>query len=272
MLIVGFLVGATALSAVASWSGPSVPGPGESLPCTPPKCNVDAPVNTGSNPQGKMGGLSLGSSSPTGSLKLDVNGAGLFDSLGVISALSISTGAYNTPGSVLANMKGDGFATWVSTSSLGMTGGTFTPNSNLLSLQAVYKNGNIPASFTIPAGATRAVVTMYATWGTSSGWSSQDGRNDYIEQMKAFVNLSGKKYSGMFMVEAGGGDRGTTNYVWNNVSLGTAISAVNLTGDASAGWNGGPAYPTISVNSGNMTISISDASRLYEYSYTVEFY
>jgi hypothetical protein len=51
LLIVGFLVGATALSAVAgTWTAPG---------CTPPNCNVDAPVNVGTFAQVKSGLLGL---------------------------------------------------------------------------------------------------------------------------------------------------------------------------------------------------------------------
>jgi hypothetical protein len=53
LLVVGFLLGASALSAIAgTWTAPA-------SNCTPPNCNVDAPVNVGTFSQVKTGLLGL---------------------------------------------------------------------------------------------------------------------------------------------------------------------------------------------------------------------
>ncbi len=59
LVILGFVLGATALSALANWTTPTVPNEGETLPCTPPKCNTATPLNVGSTLQTKLGQLSL---------------------------------------------------------------------------------------------------------------------------------------------------------------------------------------------------------------------
>ncbi|MEN9913274.1 MAG: putative adhesin [Candidatus Parcubacteria bacterium] len=50
LVIFGFILGATALSAIAAWSVPA---------CTPPSCNTEAPINASSSPQTKLGPLTL---------------------------------------------------------------------------------------------------------------------------------------------------------------------------------------------------------------------
>ncbi|MEK7641860.1 MAG: glycine-rich domain-containing protein [Patescibacteria group bacterium] len=50
LIILGFLLGASALSAVAAWTAPG---------CAPTGCNTDAPINASSSPQTKYGPLTL---------------------------------------------------------------------------------------------------------------------------------------------------------------------------------------------------------------------
>jgi hypothetical protein len=50
LVIIGFTLGATALSTLAAWTVPS---------CTPPNCNVDAPINATTSAQTKLGPLTL---------------------------------------------------------------------------------------------------------------------------------------------------------------------------------------------------------------------
>ena len=95
LLIIGFLVGATALSAIAgTWTAP---GTG----CTPPNCNVDAPVTTG-------GGVTGNVYSQTKSGLL-----GLTDT--IIKNLQVLTGegtTTSTAGKVLTALDNEGTVGW----------------------------------------------------------------------------------------------------------------------------------------------------------------
>ncbi len=58
LVIVGFVLGATALSALANWTAPSTG-------CTPPSCNTSTPLNASSSAQVKDGPLTLNFLNPT---------------------------------------------------------------------------------------------------------------------------------------------------------------------------------------------------------------
>ena len=140
LVLAGVLIGVTA-SARAAWTNPTA---------TPPSGNADAPLNTGSTAQGRMGalsigktsptsgvaldvvgnasvntgGLAVGKSSPTSGVALDVNGSSVINSIGVFN-LVVATG---TPaaGKVLTSVDGVGTAGWQAPS-LGVTPVTFGP-------------------------------------------------------------------------------------------------------------------------------------------------
>ena len=85
LVIVGFFLGATALSALAQSTGTWTPPQ-----CSPPNCNTPAPINVGSSAQAKTGLLGLSNF--------------LFLPPGMTSVM---------PGSVLiASTTGDGLVTW----------------------------------------------------------------------------------------------------------------------------------------------------------------
>jgi len=90
LVVAGFFLGATALSALAqTWSPPGTGYPAGTN-CTPPNCNVPAPINVGSSAQAKTGLLGLSNF--------------LFRPSGMTSV---------TPGSVLvASSTGDGTVAW----------------------------------------------------------------------------------------------------------------------------------------------------------------
>lgn len=82
--ITGLLLGAFALSAVASNWGPAS--------CTAPGCNTKAPINVGPDAQTKKGPLAIGKSeelSPTTGFDLDVVGVGFFGGVKVGGALEV---------------------------------------------------------------------------------------------------------------------------------------------------------------------------------------
>lgn len=111
-LAVGFLIGASALSALAT-------GTWSPAPSNPPSNNVDAPINVGSALQEKLG-----------SLLIDNN-------VGIIGNLIIATGTPSA-GKVLTAVDGTGTVVWTATSSLGITSGssggnTVPSNSNTTS-------------------------------------------------------------------------------------------------------------------------------------------
>ena len=100
-LVIGTLVGASALSVLASgtWTGPTV---------LPPAGNVAAPLNIGALLQEKAGSLLLDGG------------------LGVLGNLVIATGS-PTAGKVLTATDNNGTVAWTSTSSLGVSGGGSSP-------------------------------------------------------------------------------------------------------------------------------------------------
>lgn len=144
LLIAGVLIGVTA-SARAAWTNPTA---------TPPSGNVDAPLNTGSTAQGRMGALSIGKAAPAGSvaldvvgnaavntggvaigkaspasgIALDVNGSSVVNTMGVFN-LIVATG---TPaaGKVLTSVDGVGTAAWQTPAAVSVTPTTFGPYSS----------------------------------------------------------------------------------------------------------------------------------------------
>ena len=108
-LVIGALIGASALSVLASgtWTGPTV---------LPPAGNVSAPLNIGALLQEKAG-----------SLLLDGN-------LGVLGNLIIATGS-PAAGKVLTALDANGIVTWTATSSLGIVGGSAGGSGGVLDYQ-----------------------------------------------------------------------------------------------------------------------------------------
>jgi hypothetical protein len=102
ILIAGVLIGVTANINAQSWSNPTAAPTGN---------NAYAPINASSSDQYKAGGLALGkSSNPASGIKLDVSGAAVINTLGVINMV-ISTG---TPvaGKVLTATDNMGTVAW----------------------------------------------------------------------------------------------------------------------------------------------------------------
>jgi hypothetical protein len=130
-LVGGFVIGASALIAVAqtagTWSAPTA---------APTDGNTPAPINVGSVWQYKLGNnsngtLSLGTSTPVtcknGACQptLDVVGGALIDSLGITNKLIYTpAGAAVATGSVMVAKDNIGTVGWVATSSLGIKGGS----------------------------------------------------------------------------------------------------------------------------------------------------
>ncbi|MDE1975499.1 MAG: hypothetical protein KGI49_03265, partial [Patescibacteria group bacterium] len=95
LLAAGFLIGATALSAMADWS----PAPG-----TPPNNNVPAPINVGNGiPRLNTAGVQEKTDSFNIDGNLGVLGLGAFNNLAVTGNLNVYAGASTTANTVLAN-------------------------------------------------------------------------------------------------------------------------------------------------------------------------
>ncbi len=113
LVVVGFLLGATALSALAqTWSPPGTGYP-TGTNCTPPNCNTPAPINVGSSWQYKMGPVSFGTNTEltTSIPALDVIGGALFDNLGITGNLIVASGSPQV-GAVLTAQDTNGTAGW----------------------------------------------------------------------------------------------------------------------------------------------------------------
>jgi hypothetical protein len=134
LVVVGFLLGATALSALAqTWSPPGTGYPA-STNCTPPNCNVSAPINVGSSLQEKLG-----------SLLLDGN-------LGIIGNLVVATGSPQV-GDVLAAQDINGTVGWRRNGSL-----TTQNCGSSQFVKGIDSSGNIICDYVVPM-ATVAVNT-----------------------------------------------------------------------------------------------------------------
>jgi len=95
LVIIGFVLGATALSTFAAWTTPTC------NPATDPgECNVAAPINIGNSAQIKAGSLTLNSASIIDDIGLTITGKIKLDDL--------RKGA----GKVLTDVAGDGVGTW----------------------------------------------------------------------------------------------------------------------------------------------------------------
>jgi len=102
-IISGLMLGGFAIAALAaSWTPPTA---------QPPENNVDAPINVGSSPQGKVGRLGLGQAQPrVGAAVLDVLGAGVIDNL-FANTFTLTSGSPEN-GKVLTATNNNGLATW----------------------------------------------------------------------------------------------------------------------------------------------------------------
>jgi len=124
LLVTGFLIGATALSAIAgTWTAPG---------CTPPNCNVDAPVNVGGFTQIKTGLLGLSNLIVKGLMVTTEEG-------------TTTTQTYITPGGiagkVLTAIDSDGTVGWRSSG-----GSNITNNFFYTKISTAYSNGITTAS------------------------------------------------------------------------------------------------------------------------------
>ncbi len=101
LLAIGFLVGASALSALAGWT--AAPGAPTNCPTTTDGCN--APIHVGGSAQTKLGPLTVNTNlvSPVDAWGLIVYGA--------IRMINLD-GTTGAAGSVLTNVNGDGVGTW----------------------------------------------------------------------------------------------------------------------------------------------------------------
>ncbi len=197
---IGFLIGATALSAMAqTWSGPTQ---------APPNGNIAAPINVGINPQAKTGLLGL-------------------------SALQFNPGGNGTTkGYVLEATDALGDAGWVSTSSLGISGG----GSGGAMSEGIPHNFFVFSSsgtWTAPAGVTAVDVRMWGGGGGGGGCNGTTAQNGICQ---------------------GGGGGAAGSYTENTVSVvpGTQY-AVTVGAGGAAGKNGSPS--TCGGNGGGSSFS-----------------
>ncbi len=132
LVVAGFFLGATALSAFAqTWSPPGTGYPAGTN-CTPPNCNVPAPINVGSSWQYKMGPVSFGTSTEltTNIPALDVIGGALFDNLGITGNLIVASGSPQI-GDVLTAQDTNGTVGW---GTVATGGSSAVNNTSLLAL------------------------------------------------------------------------------------------------------------------------------------------
>jgi hypothetical protein len=155
VLALALALGISYVSAAGTWTGPTA---------TPPGGNVDTPVNVGNNAQSKAGDLSVGA------FLANLNSLFLGNvTIGSISApaqFKLINGAQGS-GKVLAS-DASGSATWVSTSSLGISGGG-TSTTTVQSVNVgftTFQVFNSSGSFTVPSGVTK---TMVEVWGAGGG-------------------------------------------------------------------------------------------------------
>ncbi|MEK7641600.1 MAG: hypothetical protein AAB365_01240 [Patescibacteria group bacterium] len=134
LIILGFLLGASALSAVAAWTAPG---------CAPTGCNTDAPINASSSPQTKYGPLTLNFS--------NIYAIGL-KVLGSVQIVDGTQGA----GKVLTS-DASGIASWVLPAAAG--GGT-----SVNGIAAYTTPGS--HTWTVPANAKFAEVTVVGGGGS----------------------------------------------------------------------------------------------------------
>ncbi|MDE2188698.1 MAG: hypothetical protein KGJ35_03145 [Patescibacteria group bacterium] len=152
IIVVAVMAGLGIQYVLADWS----PAPG-----TPPACpsgspGCDAPINVSGSPQAKVGYLSLGTSTlPT--IAAYVEGNLFATSIGT-NMFTYSDGNQHA-GYVLQSSNGNGLAKWVSTSTLGIGGGT-------AGVTRIVAGNNITITSTGPNGT--GIVTISASSGSSS--------------------------------------------------------------------------------------------------------
>ncbi|MEN9913289.1 MAG: hypothetical protein RLY66_697 [Candidatus Parcubacteria bacterium] len=144
LVILGFVLGATALSAIAAWTAPS-------SGCTPPTCNTEAPIHVGAGSQSKLGLLTLQSN------LTDAFGLAVANGIKIVDA-SVTAGTAS--GKVLTS-DASGIGTWQSLGSA-------------VSGMNVYTSSG---TWTVPAGAKFAEVTVVA--GGGSGSVRVNGSNSF---------------------------------------------------------------------------------------------
>ena len=146
-IILGFGLGAIALSTLAStWTSPTQ---------APPQGNSDAPINVGVSHQVKLGSLSIN----TTTTNPDVNGLDVFGISRFFGKVKIVDGSQGD-GKVLTS-NADGLASW-STSAVAVGGGAGGGFTNF----QVFDNSS---SWTVPAGVTKIMVEV---WGGGGGGSA----------------------------------------------------------------------------------------------------
>lgn len=166
LLVIGFLVGASALSALAAWTTPNCD------PATDPgACNTDAPLNVGPN----IGGLLQ---SKLGGLSLNTNGLGAY-------GLEVVNGIKLIDTSVLAGTAQDkvltadenGIGTWKSIDA---------SESDIITC----KVSTIPDSFSVSYGKKRIIFTE-----SDCGGTLPDGSYNGVIKGTYVITQSGS-YSG----------------------------------------------------------------------------
>jgi hypothetical protein len=99
---------------LADWTPAPVSGP--------PNDNVPAPINVGSSPQAKVGGLSIGTATlPSGGVSAYIQGILQATSI-LTNIFQLNDGSNNDTGKVLQSSNATGLAQWVATSTLGLGG------------------------------------------------------------------------------------------------------------------------------------------------------
>jgi hypothetical protein len=181
-IIIGLGIQYALAQTAGTWSPPGTGYPAGTN-CTPPNCNVPAPINVGNNWQEKLGSLTVGTSNPCNKdasgncITLDVgSGGGLFNSLGVISQLvyggsgsSVTSlgGLAPAKGEVLTALDANGTVGW-RTPVTGTAGyqnivsyGYTSATNGLISTNGIY-------TWVAPAGITSAQVTVVGGGGSGS--------------------------------------------------------------------------------------------------------
>lgn len=149
LVLAGVLIGVTA-SARAAWTNPTA---------TPPSGNADAPLNTGSTAQGRMGALSIGKTSPTSGIALDVVGNAAVNTGGLAIGTSSTSG-------VALNVNGSSVINSIGVFNLVVATGTPAAGKVLTSVDGVGTAGWQTPTASIPT------PTFYSYTGDMPGWNS----------------------------------------------------------------------------------------------------
>jgi len=200
LVAVAVFMGVSTLSALAGGGGCVTPPNGWSGPgSTPPNGNVCPPINTGTSWQAKAGSLGIGVDPSTGNTitrspgtVFDVLGGAVIDSLATINLYSnhftLKGGTPPmtlTPKSVLADMDGNGIATWQPLSALTSSGGG--PGGNVI----VDKEGSTlptPTSFTL-ASNSNVYISAQADIHVVGGGVSGGGMGTQFTDLRLIVNI-----------------------------------------------------------------------------------